>query len=123
MTKEARNPNAQKEGKTKRGAPGTPSPRRRRQPRLLIGPQRRLTTPDAVEKSWPELASSRRLFLPLLGVRAGVPVRITSMNRTKLCVGSGVLNLRCPFLIDPKVSDGKSTPLRKTRAPGAVSPK
>src|SRR5437667_11709882 len=72
MTKEARNPNAQKEGKTKRGAPGTPSPRRRRQPRLLIGPQRRLTTPDAVEKSWPELASSRRMFLPLLGERAGV---------------------------------------------------
>ena len=63
-----------------------------------FSPLASLTTPDAVEKSWPELASSRRMFLPLLGeragVRAGVSLRITSMNRTKLCVESGVLSLR-----------------------------
>jgi len=41
-------------------------------PEKLQAPNPNLTTPDAVEKSWAELASSRRMFLPLLGERAGV---------------------------------------------------
>src|SRR6266581_3707910 len=72
MTKEVRIPNIQKHGKLERGAPDAPSARRQGQPRLLVSPRRRPTTPEVVEKSWPELASSRRMFLPLLGERAGV---------------------------------------------------
>src|SRR5438034_4464278 len=45
---------------------------------------RRLRTPDTMEGSWPELDSSRRDFLPLLGeregVRADVSVHLTSTS-------------------------------------------
>src|SRR5206468_3229788 len=58
----------------------------------------RLRNPDFAEIPWPQLASARRIFLPLLGERAGVradvSARITSKNRTKLFVGSGVLRLK-----------------------------
>src|SRR5206468_11239055 len=44
----------------------------------------RLETPGRVENPWPELASSWRMLLPLLGeragVRAGVSVHLTSLR-------------------------------------------
>jgi len=59
-----------------------------------------------MEKPWPELASSPRIFLPLLGkragasalssaerVRAGFSVRIASMHRPIQGAESGVLSL------------------------------
>ena len=68
-------------------------PRSEPEERLRAG----LRTPDTMERSWPELASSRRNFLPLLGeregVRADVSVHHYFHKRPFQGAESGVLSL------------------------------
>src|SRR6266496_6298508 len=70
----------------------------------------RLTTPDPVEKRWPELDTWRRIFLPLLGERAGVrgvvSTQFDSRNGPNRGAESGFLRLRQAFVLRHLVFEG-----------------
>jgi len=58
-----------------------------------LGLMCRLRNPDPVEKRWPELATSRRMFLPLLGMRAVVSAHFDSFSGHVHGAESGVRRL------------------------------